>query len=94
MSRQHLYYQRKVVRYSDPVYPMLYSEGSVVNRFCGDGVGIHGAGSAMNGSFQGFMLNCIIVGLQYDLGKEFDSLGKVLGLERESEFGDLSFDLD
>ena len=52
-----------------------------MNRFCRDGVGIHGAGSAMNGSFQGFMLNCIIVGLQYDLGEELDGFREELGLE-------------
>ena len=40
------------------------------------------------------MLNCIIVGLQYDLGEELDGFREELGLEWESEFSDLSFDLD
>ena len=48
----------------------------------------------MDGSLKSFMFNCIVVGFQDDLWEKFDSLRYELRLERKSELGYLSVDLD
>lgn len=65
-----------------------------MNCFHGNGLGVHGVGAVGDGGLEGFMLNGIVGGLQYDLGKQFDGLRLELALEGEGEFSDLSLDLD
>ena len=65
-----------------------------MNWFSGNGVGIHGWGSAVDWSLESFVLNWVVVRFQDYLGEKFDSLGYELRLEGKSELGYLSVNPD
>ena len=77
-------------RNNDTLLLGKYSEGSVVDGFGGDHVGVHRRGLLVERSLQSFVLGGLVFGVENDLGKQLNGLGEELAFEGKGELGDLS----
>ena len=77
-------------RNNDTLLLGIYSEGSVVDGFGGDHVGVHRRGLLVERSLQSFVLSGLVVRVENDLGrfgKAAQRLGRGTGFRRKGLIG-------